>query len=396
MEKVIYLYRNEILLFRKEVDWALFNEGICLPKELNNIFGQAKDGTILKEGQSKTIRVYLDGNIYYAKIINTIFYKNKKEFKNLQLKYSKNSDLSNKFKELFKYSYEFYIAEMKSGKRSQSITKLSEDKKEYISIFSTKYLDIYYLEATKSFDNSKEMVGNHLSTGTMLSKDIQKLVYEIDNNQNKKDNWIRYIINFHEVWKKQYKGNMLIYEGKYIWGKKLLMDSSTRITDVFNKSIDNKVVKFFNMKNKNLVNEIEEEDLIQLMFQNNFGFINFKRTINVLFSNNEKVEDNEIIEDEISIVDRSQNVTMKKANKSIDNIKGELTTIGNVINYYESTIIKLKDTINSKDKEINMQKNTIDDLVKELKESSQALGELENINKNLREIKGLLEKDSLF
>lgn len=213
-------------------------------------------------------------------------------------------------------------------------------------------------------------------------KNIHKLVYIINNDKSKKGNWTSYIIRFHETWKKQPKYNVLNFTEKYIWGKKVLIDPNEKIADVFNESIDKNIVEFFNMKNKSLIKEIEEEDLIKLMFQDNFKFIDFKRIINKLFIESEKEENFEIAEDE----------TIHLANKSINNIKNELNTFKDIIDYYDSTIIQLNRTIGYRDEKISVQENTINNLKDELNESKESLKELEYIKEKLMEIKSLLEK----
>lgn len=211
---------------------------------------------------------------------------------------------------------------------------------------------------------------------------IHNLIYDINKNENKRDNWRKHIIEFHRAWIEQDRSFSLQSKGKYIWGEKVLVDPNKKITDVFNKDIEKTVVSFFTAKNKKFIREIEEEDIIQIAFLNNFDFIDFRRVINKLFIKKESVENNKTTEENI----------INLADESIKNINKELNTFKNILDYYESTIIQLNQDINSKNKTIKSQENIINHLDKKLKENEEALNELEYIKEKLEEIKSLLEK----
>ncbi len=223
-----------------------------------------------------------------------------------------------------------------------------------------------------------------------LPGDIQKLIYIIDNSEDKKENWTKYIIEFHEVWIKHEKNIPIKFEGKYIWGKKVLIDPNASIVEIFNKDRNKNIVEFFDRKNKVFINEITEEDLIQIIFQKNFKFIDFKRIINKLFTKNEiiknKMTKDEITGDEITnLVDRS-----------INNIKGELDIFKTIMDHYDSTVAQLNQEISLKDEKLIRQENIIRSLTVELEKTKEPLEELQNIRKNLEEIKSMLEEDNLF
>ena len=133
-----------------------------------------------------------------------------------------------------------------------------------------------------------------------------------------------------------------------------------------------------------------EEDLIQIIFQKNFKFIDFKRIINKLFMKNEiiknKMTEEEITRDEITnLVD-----------KSINNIKGELDIFKTIMDHYDSTVAQLNREISLRDERLIKQEHTINILIAELEKAKEPLEELQNIRKNLEEIKSMLEEDNLF
>lgn len=217
---------------------------------------------------------------------------------------------------------------------------------------------------------------------------IHSFIYDINKDKNKKENWTRYILEFHKQWIEQNMDLPLRSNSKYIWGGKVLIDPDLEIADVFEEGMDKVIVRFFDAKGKNLIREIEEEDLIQIVFLNNLNFFDFKRIINKLLLGNENIGNIEVAKNVEKIEDEPLNL----ASTSINNIKNELNTFKNILDYYETTIIQLNQTIDAKDEIISYQENTINNLEEKLKENEESLKELEYIKETLEEIKGLLEK----
>lgn len=85
---------TESYVYKKEVDWSLLTEGLTLPIDNQVVFGQIM-GRFLKRGESKSITIYLEGKSYKAKIVNVNFdSKFKRNKDTLQIRYSKNGELS--------------------------------------------------------------------------------------------------------------------------------------------------------------------------------------------------------------------------------------------------------------------------------------------------------------
>lgn len=270
------------------------------------------------------------------------------------------------------------------------------------------------------------------------SKDIKILVNDINNDSYKKDRWTRYIVDFHEQWKKDDKDkvsiNVLNEDRKYIWGKLVVLDSDDKIEDIFKEGIDNITVKFFTQKNKNLIKDIKENDLIKLMYQSNFGFIRFKRMIDVLFKidrKNSKIvknEKNQHLNYETDLIgdiknrsndfSQSKNVDFRKDSnlikskikRSMKNITNGLESFDEIVDNYESYIVELKNEVNikekeieikerevkTKDKEIGELKYKIKDLNLEIKENKKTSDELQNVRITLGAIKNLIENENIF
>lgn len=144
---------TENYVYKKEVDWSLLHEGITLPIDNQVIFGQIM-GRFLKRGESKDITLYLNGNSYKAKITNVNFnpkFKRKKD--TLQIRYSKNSNLSRALQKYFFKSYQFIktTREMREP-GDRTMIRLPEECKEYLAIYTTEYDDSYILETIMADD----------------------------------------------------------------------------------------------------------------------------------------------------------------------------------------------------------------------------------------------------
>ena len=61
-------YDNGFIL-QKAVDWSLLNDGMTIPVSVCSLF-KAWDESILTHGQSKDIKILIDGEFYDAKLKN--------------------------------------------------------------------------------------------------------------------------------------------------------------------------------------------------------------------------------------------------------------------------------------------------------------------------------------
>ena len=137
----------ESYVYKKEVDWSLFNYGFAVPLEYQVMFKRIKD-RFIQRGETKQIHLYLNGRSYDARLTNnTISEKYGRRDDIVQVRYSQNSDLAVALRGLFCRSYS-YILEMKklheSGSKKHII--LPEDYKEYLVVYTTEYDDSYLLE----------------------------------------------------------------------------------------------------------------------------------------------------------------------------------------------------------------------------------------------------------
>ena len=135
-------------VYKKEVDWSLLNQGLSIPLDIQVIFRNNIKGFISR-GESKDIIIILDGISYKVKLVNQKFneqkYPNHKDI--LQIRYNPSSDLANKLRSIFSYTYN-YLREQRSALQDgqKRYFRIDEDKKEFLVIYTTEYPDTYIIE----------------------------------------------------------------------------------------------------------------------------------------------------------------------------------------------------------------------------------------------------------
>lgn len=153
--------QTETYVYKKEVDWSLFNYGLAIPLEYQVVFKQITN-RFLKRGESKIINLYLNGKSYQAKLNNN---KIDNKFGNradiVQIRYTQNSDIAVALRGLFRRSYA-YISRLKEMQEPGSKKRivLPDDLKEYLAIYTTEDDDTYVLDviAAEEVEVLKETV----------------------------------------------------------------------------------------------------------------------------------------------------------------------------------------------------------------------------------------------
>ena len=143
----------ENYVYKKEVDWSLFNYGLNIPIQYQVKFKQIA-GRFIERGESKPITLYLNGRSYNARLNNLNFdakYRNHADM--VQIRYSGNSDIANALRGCFSRSYA-YIKSIKDmqDKGSKNHVPLPDEMKEYLAIYTTEYDDSYILEPIVASD----------------------------------------------------------------------------------------------------------------------------------------------------------------------------------------------------------------------------------------------------
>ena len=137
-------------------------------------------GLFLQRGESKEINLYLNGRSYKARIINVNFaprFNRKKD--TLQIRYSKNGELSKVLKGYFLRSYN-YIKQIRETRDPsiRTMIKLPEEYKEYLAIYTTEDEDSYLLET---------IVADDMQTLREIMHGQQERVMEAEFNYDVKD-----------------------------------------------------------------------------------------------------------------------------------------------------------------------------------------------------------------
>ena len=152
---------TENYVYKKEVDWSLFNYGFAIPLEHQVVFKQIAN-RFIGRGESQIIHLYLNGKSYDAKLNNNRIddkFGNRGDI--VQVRYTQNSDLAAALRGLFQRSYA-YINGIKKLQRpgSKKHITLPEEYKEYLAIYTTEYDDSYVLEviAADEIETLKEAI----------------------------------------------------------------------------------------------------------------------------------------------------------------------------------------------------------------------------------------------
>ena len=144
-------------VYKKEVDWSLLHQGLSIPLDIQVIFRNNIKGFISR-GESKDIYIMLDGVSYKVKLVNQKFnelkYPNHKDI--LQIRYNPSSELANKLRIIFSYTYS-YLCEQRSALQDgqKRYFKIDKDKKEFLAIYTTEYPDTYIAECITQTEASE-------------------------------------------------------------------------------------------------------------------------------------------------------------------------------------------------------------------------------------------------
>ena len=102
----------ESYVYKKEVDWSLFNYGLNIPIEHQVKFKQIA-GRFIERGESKPITLYLNGKSYKARLYNLKIdakYGNHADM--VQIRCSENRDIANALLRCFNRIYRIESEEM--------------------------------------------------------------------------------------------------------------------------------------------------------------------------------------------------------------------------------------------------------------------------------------------
>lgn len=144
---------QSVFLMQKNVDWSLLHDGMTIPVSVCSLF-KVWDESILTHGQSKDIKILIDGELYEAKLKNQNFVQSNwaghKDV--IQIRYSRQSTLAIKLRTVFQKSYEYLYAQKQQVGKSKRQILLPTDIREYIRLYLTTSQDVLCMECCSCTD----------------------------------------------------------------------------------------------------------------------------------------------------------------------------------------------------------------------------------------------------
>jgi hypothetical protein len=129
---------SEQYLYKKVVDWSVLNYGINIPVSLQRLFYDSVNFHMSK-GDTKKITIVIEGISYPASLTNIYFderkYPTHKEL--LQIRYSPNSAIAKKLREIFVSSYNWLSNNRARPENARKQLSVPEGIAEHVAIYST-------------------------------------------------------------------------------------------------------------------------------------------------------------------------------------------------------------------------------------------------------------------
>jgi predicted HNH restriction endonuclease len=147
---------TESYIYDKEVDWSLLHLGINVPVSLQDIFYQSIK-LRLNKGEKKKIKLLIEGLEYNAVLTNIYFDKSKyPTHKDLvQIRYSSNSDIAIKLRNIFSCSYGYLSQEKEKLTNKKCQITVPSDMREHVVLYSTQFEDMFVLDCITTVEMSE-------------------------------------------------------------------------------------------------------------------------------------------------------------------------------------------------------------------------------------------------
>ncbi len=145
--------KDKHFILQKPVNWSLLNHGLSIPMSVWNLF-QIMDPRIFVHGTSKQIKIIIDNELFDAVLVNQNF--NKIKFPNhkdiIQIRYSDQSRIVQKLREIFHESYDYFATQRQIINKTRKQLILPSDIHEFIRLFSTGDPDVFNLECNTNYE----------------------------------------------------------------------------------------------------------------------------------------------------------------------------------------------------------------------------------------------------
>jgi len=138
---------TSLYIYKKEIDWSALHLGLNIPISLQDVF-YSNLNLRLKKGEKKTIKLLIDGIEYPVALTNIAFdekkYPTHKDL--LQIRYTPNSKIAQKLREVFNSSYTYLRSEKEKLINKKKQLVVPENIREYMAIYSTAFDDVFSVE----------------------------------------------------------------------------------------------------------------------------------------------------------------------------------------------------------------------------------------------------------
>ena len=152
-----------LFLYKKLVDKSTLLQGFSIPVKYQPLFLELSGG-LLVHGESMMVKILIDGELYEAEWKNQAFDQNKYAGHSdvMQFRYSENSPIAQKLRQIFFSTQNFVQAALADPNRPKKQTiKIPEEIQEYIVISSTAQADVFAFDCITSADQTE--VHNQIS-----------------------------------------------------------------------------------------------------------------------------------------------------------------------------------------------------------------------------------------
>lgn len=148
---------SEMLILQKSVDQSVLREGMSIPALFQQMFYQ-KSGLQLAKGESITINLILGNGSFQATLKNYDFDQDKYPGHPdvLQIRYSPNSPLAIKLREVFSSTNELVQEFLKSRTDRKKQFSIPNEKKEYLAIYGTPVKGTLFVDCITRDEYQKE------------------------------------------------------------------------------------------------------------------------------------------------------------------------------------------------------------------------------------------------
>lgn len=170
-------------LFKHAVDLSLLTNGFNIPTTFHQLV-YSLPGGVLNHGESREIKVLIDGEEYTTKLYNIGFDKEKypEHPDLLQVRYSLSSPIAKKLQSIFSEDYQYLLeARNMAGPRRQ--IRLPEDNHDEIVFSGTTIADVFILDCIKT--EEREQVSKEIRQ--MSELDFETFELREDNTASIKE-----------------------------------------------------------------------------------------------------------------------------------------------------------------------------------------------------------------